>query len=111
VNEEPTATSQSSSTVPVPPSANHAIGRANKTTSAATMVTLSEGFRSAWGRLVSAEEQQKSDEVAELLNLLEIACAIRMEGCLSGNSARLLEDYLKSVLRIVTRVNPLDPET
>jgi hypothetical protein len=75
------------------------------------MVTLSEGFRSAWGRLLSAEEQQKSDEVAELLNLLDIACAIRMEGCLSGNSARLLEDYLKSVLRIVTRVNPLDPET
>lgn len=79
-----------------------AVKRANKTTSAATMVTLNEGFRSAWGRFFSATEEQKSAELAELLNLFEIACAARQEGSLSGNSAKLLEEYLNSVLGLLT---------
>jgi hypothetical protein len=79
-----------------------AIKRANKTTSAATMVTLNEGFRSAWDRFFLATGEQKTAELAELLNLLEIACAVRQEGSLSGNSVKLLDEYLKSVLRMLT---------
>lgn len=79
----------------------YAIRRANRTTSAATMVTLNEGFRSAWGRFFSAREEQKTAELAELLNLFEIACAIRQEGSVSGNSAVLLQEYLRNVLRLL----------
>ena len=62
----------------------YAVNRANKTTSAATMVTLNEGFRTAWGRFLSASEQQKTTELADLLNLFEIACAVWQEGSVSG---------------------------
>jgi hypothetical protein len=80
----------------------YAILRANKTTSAATLVSLNEGFRSAWGRFFTAKEEQKTAELAELLNLFEIACAIRLEGSVSGNSAELLREYLDNVLRLLT---------
>jgi hypothetical protein len=80
----------------------YAILRANKTTSAATLVTLNEGFRSAWGRFFLAEGEQKALELAELLNLFEIACAIREERSVSGNSAELLREYLDDVLRLLT---------
>ena len=92
----------------------YAIRRANKTTSAATMVTLNEGFRSAWARFFSAEGEQQITELAELLNLFEIACAIRLEGSLSGNSARLISEYLDNALGALAsndyaraQVNPL----
>ena len=80
----------------------YAISRANRTTSAATLVSLNEGFRSAWSRFLSAKEEQKTAELAELLNLFEIACAIRQEGSVSGNSAELLREYLDNVLRLLT---------
>jgi hypothetical protein len=80
----------------------HAILRGNKTTSAATLVSLNEGFRSAWGRFFLAKEEQKAAELAELLNLFEIACAIRQEGSVSGNAAELLQEYLDNVLRLLT---------
>jgi hypothetical protein len=53
------------------------IWRANRTTSAATLVTLKEGFRQAWSRFFDAQDEaEKYYELAELLNLFEIACAI-----------------------------------
>jgi hypothetical protein len=92
----------------------YAIKRANKTTSAATMVTLNEGFRSAWTRFFAAEGADRETELAELLNLFEIACAICLEGSLSGNSAVLIREYLNNVLRMLagndyarTHVDPL----
>ena len=80
----------------------YAIRRANKTTSAATMVTLNEGFRSAWSRFFGATgTAQQEIELAELLNLFEIACAIRLEGSLSGHSAELISEYLENVLQML----------
>jgi hypothetical protein len=79
----------------------YAISRANRTTSAATLVSLNEGFRSAWSRFLSAKKEQQEVELAELLNLFEIACAIRQEGSVSGNSAELLREYLDNVLRLL----------
>lgn len=80
----------------------YAIKRANKTTSAATMVTLNEGFRSAWSRFFAAAgTAQQEIELAELINLFEIACAIRLEGSLSGHSAELMSEYLENVLQLL----------
>ena len=80
----------------------YAIKRANKTTSAATMVTLNEGFRSAWSRFFAATgTPQQENELAELVNLFEIACAIRLEGSLSGHSAELMSEYLENVLQLL----------
>ncbi len=76
----------------------YAISRANKTTSAATLVTLNEGFRQAWDRYLQA---QTIDNLAELLNLLEIACGMFMERSLTGNSRKLAGEYIKSVLSIL----------
>lgn len=81
----------------------YAIRRANKTTSASTMVTLNEGFRSAWSRFFATPETQREIELAELLNLLEIACAVRLEGSLSGNSAVLMSEYLENVLLLLLK--------
>ncbi len=79
----------------------YAILRANKTSSAATMVALNEGFRAAWARFLGAKPTEQENELAELLNLFEIACAIRVEGSLSGNSAILISEYLDNVLRLL----------
>jgi hypothetical protein len=85
----------------------YAIVRANATTSAATFVTLNEGFRQAWERCLQSREAQgaQNDGLAELLNLLEIACAIYLEGSVSGNSRKLIAEYLESVLSLLTK-NP-----
>lgn len=85
--------------------AGYAIVRANKTSSAATMVSLNEGFRSAWDRFLSSAGEEQDNEFAELLNLFEIACAIRLEGSLSGNSAKLMSEYLENILRLLVNNN------
>lgn len=80
----------------------YAISRANRTASAATLVTLNEGFRQAWDRYLQA---RTIDDLAELLNLLEIACAMFIERSLTGNSRILAREYIKNVLSILAR-NP-----
>lgn len=75
----------------------YAVIRTNKTASAATLVTLNEGFRQAWERCVKATPVPDY-ELAELLNLLEVACAIYLEKSLTGNSGKLMADYLRGVL-------------
>jgi hypothetical protein len=77
----------------------YGIRRANRTTSAATLVTLNEGFRQAWERFLAEDVQDREYELAELMNLLEIACAAHAEGSITGNSHKLLFDYLDRVLR------------
>jgi hypothetical protein len=85
----------------------YAIARANATTSAATFVTLNEGFRQAWERCLqpAAGQGAQNNGLAELLNLLEIACGIYLEGSVSGNSRKLIAEYLNSVLSLLTN-NP-----
>lgn len=75
-----------------------AIVRANNTTSGSTIIALSEAFRQAWDRYFNAKPEQKSYELAELMNLLEIACAVHLEWSLSGNARKLVFDYLRRVL-------------
>lgn len=77
------------------------IWRANRTTSAATLVTLNEGFRQAWARFFNGPQEERHYELAELLNLLEIACAIYLEKSLSGNARTLTFEYLRNILRLL----------
>jgi hypothetical protein len=80
------------------------IWRANRTTSAATLVTLNEGFRQAWTRFFDAQDEPKKYyELAELLNLFEIACAVYLEKSLSGNARTLMSEYLENVLQHLVR--------
>ena len=79
------------------------IWRANRTTSAATLVTLNEGFRQAWTRFFDAQQEGQHYELAELLNLFEIACAIYLEKSLSGNARALMFEYLDNVLQHLVR--------
>lgn len=84
----------------------YAIARANKTTSAATLVSLNEAFRQAWERLLATSQTDTSAvdaELADLLNLIEIACAIHLEGSVTGHSKRLLVEYLNNVLAVLTK--------
>jgi len=69
-------------------------------------VTLNESFRQAWERYLQRDQTETGladSELAELLNLLEIACAIYLEGSISGNSRKLLVAYLNNVLSVLTR--------
>jgi hypothetical protein len=60
------------------------------------MVTLNEGYRQAWVRFFASED--KSWELAELMNLVEIGCAAYIEESITGNSREILLDYLSRVL-------------
>ena len=87
-----------------------AIVRANNTTSGSTIVALSEAFRQAWDRYFNAKPEQKSYELAELLNLLEIACAVYLEWSLSGNARKLIFDYLQRNLSELIKYKEISAE-
>jgi hypothetical protein len=80
----------------------YTIGKGNRNSSVATMVTISEASREAWKRFLSAkDDRSRSYELAELLNLLEIACSILNEKSFAGASKRLLKDYLNEAVTIL----------
>lgn len=69
------------------------IRRADNNSSASLLVTLNDGFRQAWQRYLSGKnDEQKQYELAELMNLLEIACALYNGGSLSGMSRKIVEE-------------------
>ena len=66
------------------------------------MVTLNETFRQAWSRYLSAEQEaSRQYEFSELMNLLEIGCALYLERSLSGVSRELIEEYLGNSLSLI----------
>ena len=83
----------------------YAIYKGNRNSSVATLVTLNDGFRQAWSRFISAvkaeDEEAKYFELAELMNLLEIACGIQSEKSLSGMSNQVVKDYLEQALKLL----------
>lgn len=78
-----------------------AIRKADRNSSAATTVTLNEAFRQAWPRFLSANDEDRQYEFSELMNLLEIGCAIYLEGSISGISRELIEEYLGNTLSLL----------
>ena len=89
----------------------YAIYRGNRNTSAATLVAINEAFRPAWGRLLRAPHGLKHTlELAELMNLLETACAVYSEGSLAGVSQELMKDYLYMALGLIVKDETLNSE-
>jgi hypothetical protein len=72
----------------------YSIQRGNRNSSASLMVALNEGFRQAWVRYRSPGPEGGDFELAELLNLLEIAAGAHCEGSLAGVARELAEEYL-----------------
>jgi hypothetical protein len=72
--------------------------------SAATLVTLYPAFQNAWARFAACaaasppNQQKVDDSLAEVANLLEIACAIHETKSITGDHAKLLEEYLVGCL-------------
>lgn len=80
----------------------YAIRRSNRNSSIATLVTLNDGFRQAWHRFLSAQQEAaRSYEFSELMNLVEIAAAIEWEGSLAGVSREIASEYLAHNLRML----------
>jgi hypothetical protein len=80
----------------------YAVWRGNRNSSAATMLSLNEGFRQGWVRFLGAtSSESKNYELAELMNILEVAAAIQLEGSLAGVSGKLAEEYLCAVLSLL----------
>lgn len=78
------------------------VWRSDRNASAATLVTLYEALRSAWGRYLQAEAPERREfEVAELANLLELACAVYLDGGVHGAAREMLGEYLNEVLEIL----------
>lgn len=49
----------------------------------------------------ATDEVAKQRQLAELLNVLEISCALQVKGVFTGVSRELLTEYLDSVLRLL----------
>lgn len=82
--------------------AAYAIRKGNRNSSVATMLTLSEAAREAWKRFLSSkDEDERSHELAELMNLLEVACGMLNEGSIVGISNELLRELLKQELDLI----------
>jgi hypothetical protein len=79
----------------------YSIQRGNRNSAASLMVALNEGFRQAWVRYLKADEEGRAFELAELLNLLEVAAAAHYEGSLAGVSRELAEQYLCANLALL----------
>jgi hypothetical protein len=80
----------------------YALYRSNRNTSASTLVALNVAFRASWWSFLNAtKDEDKQFELAELLNLVEIACAICQENSLAGNSRDLMRAYLNTILNIL----------
>jgi len=80
----------------------YAICRSNKNSSAATLVTLYEGFRQAWQRFLDAkDDSERQYQLSELMNLAELTCAIQSERSFVGGSRELVQDYVQMSLSLL----------
>lgn len=78
------------------------VWRTDRNSSAATLVSLYEAMRAAWGRYFQAEKpEQINFEFAELINLIELACAVYLDAAVHGAMREMLEEYLIEVLDLL----------
>lgn len=79
-----------------------AVRRSDRNASASTLVALYEGLRGAWERyLDEGDDGRRAFQFAELINLIELACAVVVDGAVHGAARELLEEYLAEVLLIL----------
>lgn len=76
-----------------------ALHRSDRTSSAGTLVSVYDSISSAWARFLVAEGDAKQNfELAELLNRLEVACAMSLGGGIHGTAKELMDDYVENSL-------------
>lgn len=79
-----------------------ALNRADRNSSAATLVAISDGLRAAWERYLATEDKAAAEfQFAELVNLLELACAILIDKAVHGAAREILDQYVTKVLTIL----------
>jgi hypothetical protein len=77
---------------------------ARRAAAGASLIPLAESFRQAWLQFrQAADEPAKQHTFADIMNLLEVACAIFEDGLLIGGAGKLLEDYLCHVFAMLNR--------
>jgi hypothetical protein len=75
---------------------------ARAATSAATLLSLQESFRTIWNEMRAAAIPEDYDfHYAELVNLIESACTLHAENLMHGKSREMLEAYLDQVIDIL----------
>ena len=80
----------------------YGIHRGNQNASASSLIVLNDLLRERWEWFLHADtEAKKQHSFAELMNALEIACAISMKGVFVGVSRELLTEYLDGVLTLL----------
>jgi hypothetical protein len=78
------------------------IGRSGA--SAGALIALNESFRQAWLEFTKVEtEDTKQHAFADVMNLLETACAIFEDKLFVGKAADLLETYLCEVFILIEK--------
>jgi hypothetical protein len=91
--------------------------RGNKNSSVASMIPLNAEIRDMWTQYISSFQDIEFDTIPELeafereiirklerlMNVLEIAAAIEVEGTLTGISRDLMRDYLRRTLEDIIR--------
>lgn len=73
--------------------------RGNRNSSAALVHSMQVGFNQAWeGLLVEENPVLQPVKLQNLMGLMETSAAIHCDTALTGNSGRLMEEYLRDVL-------------
>lgn len=69
--------------------------------SGASLVALTECFRQNWELYLQAkDDKSKSFALADLINMLEAACALHRDKIFYGHSRKVLEIYLIGIFRL-----------
>ncbi len=71
---------------------------------AAALLTIQESFRQAWARFVDVPEgaaDRRYATLSEVMNLIEIGCALHEEQIFVGRVAEMFEGYLCDVLALI----------
>ena len=77
----------------------YTVWRANKTASAGALIAVQAALRDGWERYLTAPDDKKDYQFAELVNLLETCCLLHSARSFTGNPRRLIGAYLIAVLK------------
>ena len=82
--------------------AGRQLSLARKAGSGSSLIALSEAFRQCWQAFLTAENEKKRQlAFGDLVNALEVACAIFRDKVFFGHAEDVLEHYLLSTFRLI----------
>jgi hypothetical protein len=75
---------------------------ARKAGSGTSLIALSEAFRQCWQAFLTAQDEKRRQVAfGDLINALEVACAIFRDKVFFGHAEDVLEHYLLSTFRLI----------